>query len=168
MPTLSSPYTLHFQIDAAYRRKARPHVLRAAIRAALAHQAAPPGAVSLRLTGEAVLRKLNREYLGHDYATDVLSFPAKERDPESGLRYFGDLIISVPRAAAQATAGGHPLNAELQLLVVHGVLHLLGHDHANARQKKRMWAAQAEILAQLKAPISGPADENDDFASRLL
>jgi probable rRNA maturation factor len=151
-------YTIHIQVDSRYQRKVNPRPLRTAARAALVHQAASPGDVGLRLTGDAILRKLNREHLGHDYATDVLSFPSTELDPETGRRYFGDLILSVPRAAAQARAGGHPLRAELQLLVVHGVLHLLGHDHANAREKQRMWAAQAKILAHLKAPITGPAD----------
>jgi probable rRNA maturation factor len=61
-------------------------------------------------------------------------------------------VLSVPRAAAQAGAGGHPLEAEVQLLVVHGVLHLLGHDHAEAEGKARMWAAQSEILERLGVP----------------
>ena len=66
--------------------------------------------------------------------------------------------ISLPRAQAQAKAGGHPVSAEVQLLVVHGALHLLGHDHAKSKEKARMWAAQSEILKHLKAPITGPAN----------
>lgn len=128
--------------------------LRAAALAALAHQGAPPGALTIRLTGDTELKRLNRDFLGHDYATDVLSFPSEAI--EAGLRYFGDLALSLPRAAAQAKAGGHSLKAELQLLVVHGVLHLLGHDHATRRQQARMWAAQAEILTNLGSRISGP------------
>jgi probable rRNA maturation factor len=58
-------------------------------------------------------------------------------------------VISAPRAQAQAEAAGHPLEAELQLLVVHGVLHLLGHDHARPEEKARMWKAQAEALESL-------------------
>jgi len=92
---------------------------------------------------------LNREYLGIDAPTDVLSFPASETDPETGARYIGDILISIPRARGQATAAGHPLESEVQLLVVHGVLHLLGHDHAQAEEKARMWKAQAEILESL-------------------
>jgi probable rRNA maturation factor len=84
----------------------------------------------------------------------VLSFPASETDgseidPETGARYIGDIIISVPYAARGAAKAGHPLEAELQLLVVHGVLHLLGHDHAKPREKAKMWKAQAEILESL-------------------
>jgi probable rRNA maturation factor len=62
---------------------------------------------------------------------------------------MGDILISVPYAAKGARKAGHPLEAELQLLVVHGVLHLLGHDHAKPREKSRMWKAQREILTEL-------------------
>jgi probable rRNA maturation factor len=79
----------------------------------------------------------------------VLSFPASETDPESGTRYIGDILISIPRAQSQADAAGHPLESEVQLLVVHGVLHLLGHDHADPAEKNRMWKAQSEILDSL-------------------
>ena len=81
--------------------------------------------------------------------TDVLSFPASETDPDTGASYIGDILISIPRAQAQADAAGHPLEAEVQLLVVHGVLHLLGYDHADAEEKALMWKAQAEILTGL-------------------
>lgn len=119
---------------------------------ALAHSAseeAPGAGLSVVLADDARLQALNREYLGIDAPTDVLSFPASETDPETGGRYLGDILISVPRARAQAEAAGHPLESELQLLVVHGVLHLLGHDHAQAEDKARMWKAQAEILERL-------------------
>jgi probable rRNA maturation factor len=95
---------------------------------------------------------LNRQYLGRDAVTDVLSFPADEADPESGCRYLGDILLSMPRAAAQAQAGGHPVEQEAQLLVVHGTLHLLGYDHGRKEEKERMWAVQAEILEQLGVP----------------
>jgi rRNA maturation RNase YbeY len=69
-------------------------------------------------------------------------------------RYLGDIIISVQRAAAQAEARGHAVEAEVQLLVIHGVLHLLGHDHAEAEEKARMWAAQSEALERIGIPSS--------------
>lgn len=96
-----------------------------------------------------LLHELNRDYLGVDAPTDVLSFPASESDPETGATYLGDILISIPRAAQQAQAAGHPLEAEVQLLVVHGVLHLLGHDHAEAEEKARMWAGQEKVLERL-------------------
>ncbi|MEO8355188.1 MAG: rRNA maturation RNase YbeY [Chloroflexota bacterium] len=105
--------------------------------------------LSIVLTDDARLQELNRDYLGIDAATDVLSFPASETDPETGARYIGDILISMPRAQTQADAAGHPVESEVQLLVVHGVLHLLGHDHADPNEKTRMWKAQAEILDTL-------------------
>jgi len=127
-------------------------LLERAARAALEHQASRESLdseLTIVLTNDARLKELNRDYLGIDAPTDVLSFPASETDPETGARYIGDILISITRAQSQATAAGHPLESEVQLLVVHGVLHLLGHDHAEAQEKARMWQAQTEILAQL-------------------
>jgi len=128
------------------------NLLERAVNAALDHHAARQPLdfeLTVVLTDDARLQKLNRDYLGIDAPTDVLSFPASETDPETGARYIGDILISIPRAQTQATAAGHPLESEVQLLVVHGVLHLLGHDHADAEEKARMWKAQAEILESL-------------------
>jgi probable rRNA maturation factor len=124
-------------------------LLESAARAALEQQSVPDDDITIALTDDDHLRELNLDYLGIDAPTDVLSFPASESDPETGARYLGDIIISVHRAAQQAQAAGHSLQAEMQLLVVHGTLHLLGHNHAEAEQKARMWAAQAEVLKRL-------------------
>jgi probable rRNA maturation factor len=125
-------------------------LLKRAVNSALVHQSASlDSELTIVLTDDARLHELNRDYLGVDAPTDVLSFPASETDPETGARYIGDILISVPRAQAQADTGGYPLESEVQLLVVHGVLHLLGHDHARAKEKARMWKAQAEILERL-------------------
>lgn len=107
------------------------------------------GDLTILLSDDTQVRELNRQYLGIDGPTDVLSFPAGEADPDSGVTYLGDVIISVQQAGAQARAAGHGLEAEVQLLVVHGVLHLLGHDHAQPEARRRMWAAQADVLAEL-------------------
>ena len=114
------------------------------------HQSAPANAdLTIVLSDDAQLHELNLQWMGVDAPTDVLSFPSDQTDPETGFRYLGDIIISLPRAASQAAGAGHPVEAEVQLLVAHGVLHLLGHDHAAADEKARMWQAQSEILAQL-------------------
>ena len=126
------------------------HLIERATSAVLEHQSQPlDSELTVVLTDDARLKELNRDYLGIDAPTDVLSFPASETDPETGARYIGDLLISVPRAKSQAAAAGHPLESEVQLLVVHGVLHLLGHDHADPKEKAHMWKAQAEILERL-------------------
>ena len=125
-------------------------LLERAAYAAIEHGAESRDAeLSIVLTDNEHLQELNLNYLGIDAPTDVLSFPASETDPESGARYIGDILISIPRAQSQADAAGHPLESEVQLLVVHGVLHLLGHDHAEPDDKARMWKAQAEILKSL-------------------
>ncbi|HEX8992954.1 MAG TPA: rRNA maturation RNase YbeY [Anaerolineales bacterium] len=120
-------------------------VVRRAARAALERESAE-GELSVMLSDDAHVRDLNRDHLGIDAPTDVLSFPASETDPQSGRTYLGDIIISVPRAAEQAQAAGHSLADEVQLLVIHGVLHLLGYDHARPAEKSRMWAEQEAIL----------------------
>ena len=130
-------------------------LLERAARAALEHQSASPDSdLTIVLTDDARIQELNRDYLGIDAPTDVLSFPASEADgsqidPQTGSPYLGDILISLSYAAKSAERAGHPLEAEVQLLVVHGVLHLLGHDHAKVREKARMWKAQAEILKSL-------------------
>jgi len=121
-----------------------------AVHAALTHQKeALDVNLSVVLTDNRRLHKLNLDYLGVDAPTDVLSFPASESDPETGARYIGDILISVPYATKGAKQAGNSLEAELQLLVVHGVLHILGHDHAKPKEKAKMWKAQAEILKSL-------------------
>ncbi len=125
-----------------------PNLIENAVRAALKHQSAD-GDITVVLTDDAQLHELNRDYLGVDAPTDVLSFPASETDPETGARYLGDILISIPRAGTQALAAGHPLESEVQLLVVHGTLHLLGYDHAESEEKSKMWKAQDEILKSI-------------------
>ncbi len=89
------------------------------------------------------------EIEGIEAPTDVLSFPDGDIDPDTGEPYLGDILISFPRAEVQAGTSNHSIEQELQLLVVHGVLHLLGYDHAEPESKERMWAAQEEIFARL-------------------
>lgn len=105
--------------------------------------------LSIALTDDRHLHELNLDYLGVDSPTDVLSFPAAETDPETESLYLGDIAISIPRAMQQAQSAGHPVEAEAQLLVVHGVLHLLGYDHATEEEKAVMWAQQARVLEKL-------------------
>jgi probable rRNA maturation factor len=120
-------------------------LLEQAASAALTHQSAE-GDLTIVLTDDEELHRLNRDFLGVDAPTDVLSFPASETDPETGAAYLGDILLSIPRAEAQAQAAGHSLADEARLLVVHGVLHLLGHDHAEPDDKAKMWKAQADVL----------------------
>ncbi|MGB8252016.1 MAG: rRNA maturation RNase YbeY [Anaerolineaceae bacterium] len=90
-----------------------------------------------------------------DDTTDVLSFPADEKDPETGKGYLGDIIISYPRATQQAAGAGHTTGDELSLLVIHGVLHLAGHDHAEVDEERIMFALQNDALNRLNLSIKG-------------
>jgi probable rRNA maturation factor len=80
------------------------------------------------ITGDAELRRLNREFLKRDHATDVLSFPSKKT-----LGFVGDVAISFEHARRQAVEFGHPVGKEIEILMLHGVLHLLGMDHEKDR-----------------------------------
>lgn len=84
------------------------------------------------LTDDRELRRLNLEFLAHDYATDVLSFPSEDSEP--GL---GEMAISVDRAREQSGQFGHGVETEIQILMLHGLLHLLGMDHQTDRGKMR-------------------------------
>lgn len=80
----------------------------------------------VRLVGDREMQEINRQYRGRDAATDVLSFPGGE---SAEGHHLGDVVISVPTARQQAESRGHSTQRELRLLLVHGVLHCLGHDH---------------------------------------
>lgn len=140
-------------VDSPFEYQDLCEILQRAAAQTLIHESAPDDVdLSLVLANDEYLQTLNRDYRQVDAPTDVLAFPASEPDPETGALYLGDVILSVPRAAEQARAAGHSLEAEAQLLVVHGVLHLLGHDHGEAAEKQRMWDAQTEILTALGLP----------------
>jgi probable rRNA maturation factor len=106
--------------------------------------------LTILITDDEQLRRLNRQFLENDEPTDVLSFPDGDLDPDSGTTYLGDIAISFPRAAEQAAAARHPVENELRFLVVHGVLHLLGYDHAEPEDEQRMWAAQEEVMKLMR------------------
>ena len=139
-----------------------PDLLRELARAALAFEQAPAGSVSLVLTDDATVRRLNHEYRGVDEPTDVLSFglgglakPASNGEPddefilpEGAPLEIGEIVISYPYAARTAAATNRPVRDELALLVVHGVLHLLGHDHYEEDEGDEMRGREAEILGR--------------------
>jgi probable rRNA maturation factor len=134
--------------------------LEAAAGASLRQAQRTAGAVTIRLVDDEVMSQFHLEYLGEEKTTDVLSFPHGEIDPETGLPYFGDILISWPRARQQAQDAGHSVEDELTLLTVHGVLHLLGYDHAEEKQKQVMWRLQQEILDSLGVSVEmTPIDE---------
>jgi probable rRNA maturation factor len=90
------------------------------------------------------MRKLNARFASNDHATDVLAFPMLEGDEDSTM--VGDVVLCPDVAKENAAKLGHPLDRELDVLVVHGTLHLLGYDHQGTADKERMDKRQAEVL----------------------
>lgn len=105
--------------------------------------------LSIVFTDEEHMRQLNLQFRQVDASTDVLAFSDGTLDPETGRVYLGDVIISYPRAVEQAKNAGHSVEAELQLLTVHGVLHLCGLDHRSRSAKQSMWAHMRGALDRL-------------------
>ncbi|MCU0977405.1 MAG: rRNA maturation RNase YbeY [Steroidobacteraceae bacterium] len=104
--------------------------------------------LGIRVVGAAEGRTLNRRWRGKDYATNVLSFGA-EAAGLPGPAPLGDLVICAPVVAREAREQGKTLPAHWAHMVVHGVLHLRGHDHERAREAREMEALEVEILGRL-------------------
>ena len=127
------------------------------------------GPLALVVADDETVRELNRRYRGMDEVTDVLAFSPTHQGhyegegepppldavpfPDVGLGQepLGDVVISFPQAERQAAEAGHPVQRELATLVIHGILHLLGHDHAEPEEERVMLARQQEALEQ--APL---------------
>ena len=142
------------EVAPAFSGAASEERLRQVAEAVLHHEGSR-GQVTVVVTDDVGIQELNRDFLGIDAPTDVLSFGAQEAAgpfvtaPEAG-NYLGDVIICYPRAVAQAAEQGHPAGQELDLLVIHGLLHLLGYDHATEAEQAVMWARQDGILKSLR------------------
>ncbi|MXZ91203.1 MAG: rRNA maturation RNase YbeY [Chloroflexi bacterium] len=162
-----------------------PQWLVAAVRCGLAQVLAPDaiGQVSLLLTGDATVQELNRQYRGLDETTDVLSFSAEyaghwegdnsspspqpspiEREGEIAAAFpiptdepppLGDIVISIPEAARQAEEQDISLHRELALLIAHGALHLLGHDHYGDGERAEMQRLERAALAAIFREAEG-------------
>ncbi len=116
-------------------------------------------ALTIAIADDDYVRQLNQEYRGVDAPTDVLSFPSQSAAPTTAPQlalppalaaelenYLGDLVIAYPYTVAQAAHYQNNVPSELRLLAVHGVLHLLGYDHATPEEEAAMWAAQDAAL----------------------
>ena len=132
--------------------------LRDAARTSLEHQHADCGtSICIVYSVDSYLRQLNRQFSGVDAVTDLLAFPSEEDD-----RHIGDVIISMQQAVKTAQRAGHGTLDELQLLTVHGALHLLGHKHNTEEERLSMWQAQTEILQTLGLSISTSIVDNSE------
>jgi probable rRNA maturation factor len=109
--------------------------------------------LSLTFVDNPTIHKINLEYRGKDYPTDVISFALEEITEEEVPiigedvpRVLGDIIVSVPKAVSQAEEYGHSFEREIGFLIVHGFLHLLGYDHMEKADEQEMFALQEDIL----------------------
>ena len=149
---------IQIQIDEEYQGLVEADWLASIVRQTLElEQVAVPAEVSLVITGQDTVQQLNRDYRDLDEPTDVLSFALTETRgrkrkfalPPDGVLRLGDVIISYPRATAQAAERGDPTDREVALLVVHGVLHLLGYDHMKPDEEKIMQAKERAALERV-------------------
>lgn len=105
------------------------------------------GQVNFVLVDDEKIRELNAKFRDKDKSTDVLSFPYEVEDwPEEEAKIFGEIFISLPTAEKQAEEKGHDLQKELEILFVHGMLHLMGFDHQNDEQEEEMESYAKKIL----------------------
>ena len=107
------------------------------------------GSATILLADDETVRDLNARFRGKDYATNVLSFPAAPQPGLPGPQPLGDLVLGFGVCAAEAAAQGKTLADHLRHLVVHGMLHLLGHDHETDGEAEAMEALERAILAAL-------------------
>jgi probable rRNA maturation factor len=156
-----SEYIVEIQIDEQFKEGVSSEPLHLAVLATLRHQQIVGGCeLSVVVTDDEALHALNLRHRDVDGPTDVLAFADEASESfvsaPGQSRYLGDVVISFPRAQAQAGEADHSIQAELQLLAVHGVLHLLGYDDLVEEKRARMWAVQAEILRGLEIEINLP------------
>jgi probable rRNA maturation factor len=130
-----------------------------AARALLGALGRPHATLSLTFVGDRAMRRLNREHRGKDRTTDVLSFPqyapfAVPRRPRAGEPevLLGDVVISLDVARRQAAAYGASLEAEIERLLVHGLLHLVGHDHEAPPERARMRREERRLARAIGLP----------------
>jgi probable rRNA maturation factor len=135
--------------------------LKTAMRKLLAAVGVPQSSISLTLVDDVTIRNLNREHRGKDKPTDVLSFPLAEmtegarcaRDDQERPEYLlGDIVISVDSARRQAADYDAPLQNEIYRLMIHGLLHVLGHDHEEAAERARMEAEERRLADAIGMP----------------
>jgi probable rRNA maturation factor len=130
--------------------------VRAVVRAVLEGEEISDYEISLAFVDNPTIHTLNKRYLNHDEPTDVLSFPLT--DP-GARKLSGELVIGAEVALAQAQAMGHDVQAELSLYIIHGLLHLCGHDDHDPQEATRMRERERFYLNQLGLPDISPREE---------
>ena len=116
--------------------------------------------VSILLTRDKDIRRLNKQFRSIDQSTDVLSFPqnSDEAPPIPGEKFLGDIAVSLDTAKIQANEHGLVLKEEIVLLLIHGILHLLGYDHEVSEQEGKKMRSKTRELFKLAFPKKFLAD----------
>jgi probable rRNA maturation factor len=144
-----SQHDILITIDEEYGDYVASADLERVARAALEGENVPSAELGILITSDAIIHDLNRRYADEDKATDVLSFSLREGEefvsPDDIVR-LGEVIISLDTAKRQAEEAGRALEAEVAHLLVHGILHLLGYDHAEAEEERAMRGREEAIL----------------------
>jgi probable rRNA maturation factor len=148
---LAKPYDISVEVAPRFRGIVDDEWLRGVVARVLAAEGVSSADVGVVVTGDATVRDLNRRYRGEDAPTDVLSFAFGEDAGEFVLppgesTRLGDVAISLPAARRQAKQAGHSLEREVALLLVHGLLHLLGYDHATDDDARVMRSRVSALL----------------------
>jgi probable rRNA maturation factor len=125
--------------------------LKSAMRKLLASIDRGDASISLTLVDDAAIRELNRDHRGKDKPTDVLSFPL-EPEPFAHEKLLGDIVISIETARRQAADYDAPLQREIERLMIHGLLHVLGHDHMEPDERRQMEAEERRLAAAIGMP----------------
>lgn len=125
--------------------------LREIVRQVMAEEDIKDYEISLAFVDNPTIHGINKRFLEHDEPTDVITFPYS-----SGKVLVGELVIGVEVALEQARAGGHEVDAELALYVIHGLLHLVGYDDKDAHDRKQMRVRERYHLNGLGLPDIGP------------
>jgi len=151
---LQERYEINVEIGWRYRDAVDAEWLRGVAGRVLAAEGVARAEAGIVIAGDRKVRDLNRRYRGEDAPTDVLSFCLTENAegfvlPPDETTRLGDVVISLPTARRQAEAAGHSVEHEVEILLVHGVLHLLGYDHVEEKDARRMRASEK---ARLSAP----------------
>jgi probable rRNA maturation factor len=139
-------------IDPAFGRFVQADWLTAIARITLEHEGVGSCQLSIAIAPDDDVRALNLQYAGEDKPTDVLSFSQEEGEefvrPPEASRHLGDVIISYETAERQAGEAGHDVDSEVAHLLTHGILHLLGYDHAEPDQEAVMREKERDVLAK--------------------
>jgi probable rRNA maturation factor len=158
-------YEIDIEIDDQFEGRIDADFLESSLVNTLRQEDIEDGAVTVVITDDESIRALNERFLGIDSPTDVLSFPLKDREgrepfivPDQSFEELGEIVISLPTAERQADQTGISLRDEVAHLLTHGALHLLGYDHVEPEDDRRMRLREETLLSELGITVRHNAE----------